>query len=362
MSQIPVLTQRIWGAFNPATNQIVGVQTSGEGVYQNVPNQLLGLTFAAVRTATSAATQSVEVMGHNTVSDGQGGTFAYNPADQTSGCVCIGSSAGTVLTVNTVTSGTVVVGQTLCSSVTGLPLATITSFGTGSGGSGTYNLSTTVNLPAPFTFLIDNNLTILVSADGSRWYLTSVNQTVTGLTAPSGNSALAITTPVYSFGNTTDNPNFTFLGTGHLTVASIANTNIQGTTTNDTAPLGYRGEFESATAGQAPITSTVNSNVVSVSLTAGDWDVQGTCVYVPAATTNYTSLTAGISTTTLVLPANTAAWAGSGQVTGGNQVAIPTPWTRVSIASTTVVYVVQVAQFTVSTMTAGGTIDARRAR
>ena len=227
--QSPVLTQRIWGAFSPTTGQILGVQTSGESVYQNIPNMLLGTTFASVRTATHAATQAVLVMGKNIVSDGSGGTFAYNPADTSSGCVCTGGSAGTVLTVISVQSGTIVNGYTVSSSVTGLPLATITSFGTGTGGTGTYNLSTPVNIASPFTFLIDNNSTVLVSADGSRWDLTTTTAVITGITAPSGNSALSITTPLYTFGNATDNPAFTFAGTGALS----ANHMVLGVTGSD---------------------------------------------------------------------------------------------------------------------------------
>jgi hypothetical protein len=171
--QAPVAIQKILGAFNPATGVITGITISGETPYQNIPNALIAPTFPQVRLAISAATGTVFTQGKVTVGDGLGGTFAFNPADTTSGCVCSGSSAGTVLTVNSVSTGTIVVGQTLASSVTGLPLATIISFGTGTGGAGTYNLSGTVNQPGPFTFLLDNNSNILVSADGSRWYVTS---------------------------------------------------------------------------------------------------------------------------------------------------------------------------------------------
>jgi hypothetical protein len=222
-AQQQVTTQRIWGAFNPTSNQIIGVQISGEGIYQNVPNALIAPTYAQARLATSAATQTIFVMGHNSVSDGAGGTFAFNAADTSSGCICIGSSAGTVLTVTSVVTGAVVVGQTLCSSVTGLPLATIASFGTGVGGVGTYNLSGTVNQPGPFTFLIDNNLTGIISVDGSRWVNTETSQPIFGLTAPSGNPALSITTPLYTFGNATDNPNYLFTGSGVVSLQPALN-------------------------------------------------------------------------------------------------------------------------------------------
>lgn len=214
--QIPVTTQRIFGAFNPTSNAIVGVQISGETPYQNIPNELITPTYAGVRTATHAATNTVLTLGKTTQADGGGATFVYNPSDTTSGCVCTGTSAGTVLTVSAISSGTIVVGATLASSVTGAPLATILSFGTGLGGTGTYNLSATVTQPTLTTFLLDNNSSVLVSADGSRWYQNATG----GLVAPSGNPAITITSPLYTLGNTTDNPNITMVGTGTLTVPS----------------------------------------------------------------------------------------------------------------------------------------------
>ena len=216
-TQLPVLTQRIWGAFNPTTGLIVGVQTSGEGIYQNIANALIGSTFASVRTATSSATTTVFTNGKLTPGDGAGGQFVFNPSDTSSGCVCTGTSAGTVLTVAAIQSGLLAVGQTLASSATGAPLATILSFGTGLGGPGTYNLSAPVNQPTLVTFLLDNNSTILVSADSSRWYLTPTVANYTTFNAPSGNPAIRLTTPTYTFGNLTDNPAYAFTGTGPTT-------------------------------------------------------------------------------------------------------------------------------------------------
>ncbi|MBA0088959.1 MAG: hypothetical protein HRJ53_28555, partial [Acidobacteria bacterium Pan2503] len=270
--QQPFFTQRIWGAFAPTTNQIIGVQTSGETPYQSVPNALIAATYAQARLATFAATQTIFVMGHNTVSDGAGGTFAYNPADTSSGCVCTGGSAGTVLTVISVQSGTVVLGQTVCSSVTGLPLATITSFGTGAGGAGTYNLSAPVNIGSPFTFLIDNNSTVLVSADGGRWDLTTTTPIISGITAPSGNSALSITTPLYTFGNATDNPNFVFAGTGSVTMPKLTGpTTINNSST--IATLTVNGTSAANSYGQIIQGTTTPGNSSGLAILAGTGNV-----------------------------------------------------------------------------------------
>ena len=217
-----VLTQRIWGAYNPVTGALVGVQTSGEAPYQAVANTAIVTNYPGVRTTSHVNTSMVTTLGKVTQGDGGGTTFVYNPTDTTTGAVAIGSSSGTVLNLTSV-QGTVAVGLTVCSSITGAPMGvTILSFGTGAGGPGTYNLSGPLSQAGPFTFLIDNNTTILVSGDGSRWYLNSTSTVITSFLAPSGNSAINITTPTYTFGNATDNPNFVYAGTGTTTFASGA--------------------------------------------------------------------------------------------------------------------------------------------
>lgn len=86
--------------------------------------------------------------------------IAYNAAAQV-----VGSITGTVLTVASVTSGTVQVGQAISlapgASVSGVTLAggiTITSDGTGSGGTGTYNISASAALPANTSVALGGNV------------------------------------------------------------------------------------------------------------------------------------------------------------------------------------------------------------
>ena len=64
-----------------------------------------------------------------------------------------GSVAGTVLTITSMTSGTIMVGQTLCgdNKIPGVyldPTTKIVSFGTGSGGVGTYNVNISQTVPS----------------------------------------------------------------------------------------------------------------------------------------------------------------------------------------------------------------------
>jgi hypothetical protein len=140
---------------------------------------------------------------------------------------------------------------------------------------------------------------------------------------------------------------------------------IVGTTTNDDAVAGYVGEVTSAlaTTNAVNLTNAAGTNATSISLTAGDWDVYGIVAFVPAASTVVTRLIGGIST---VSGTNSIL----GQYTdmpytlptGVAQVIFTTPSVRFSLAATTTIYLTLYSQFTVSTMTGGGYIRARRAR
>ncbi|HEY6019562.1 MAG TPA: hypothetical protein VIY48_06565, partial [Candidatus Paceibacterota bacterium] len=76
---------------------------------------------------------------------------------------------------------------------------------------------------------------------------------------------------------------------------------IKGTSTNDNAIAGDVGELITSTVASASgvsLTSTTAANVTSISLTAGDWDVDGTVDFNLAASTSVTVLSASISLTT----------------------------------------------------------------
>jgi hypothetical protein len=144
---------------------------------------------------------------------------------------------------------------------------------------------------------------------------------------------------------------------------------IIGTTAANNANAGAVGELLTATIASpgTSLTTATPTNVVvaGLSLTAGDWDLWGNCCFLPAATTSITQLACGMSATTNTLPA-----AGSGlfQVTQAATVptAIPQCFSvqpvRVSIASTTSWFMVAQGAFTVSTLSAFGTLLARRVR
>lgn len=119
-----------------------------------------------------------------------------------------------------------------------------------------------------------------------------------------------------------------------------------------------------ATAGVSIATATPLS-VTAIQLTAGDWDVVGAVTLSTAASTSVTQAIAGISQTNNTLGADgtyartTITALVPGAVEWLDQV---TPATRLSLAATTVVYLIGQSTFTVSTQTAAGFLRARRVR
>lgn len=112
------------------------------------------------------------------------------------------------------------------------------------------------------------------------------------------------------------------------------------------------------------LTSGTYANITSISLTAGDWDITGVVAITTPGTTTITYINYGVSTS--------SATAGSlgqmGSLTSNTNIAATVdftaavPVTRLSLASTTTVYLVSRASFAVSTASAYGVIRARRVR
>lgn len=117
------------------------------------------------------------------------------------------------------------------------------------------------------------------------------------------------------------------------------------------------------------LTTATPANITSISLTPGDWDIVGFVDFNPAATTSVTNLTASVSLTSATVSGQTG---GSGLGTDPTAIvnqaaAVPagvvgvgTSPVRLSITKTTTVYLVAQATFTVSTMSAYGTLRANR--
>jgi hypothetical protein len=145
----------------------------------------------------------------------------------------------------------------------------------------------------------------------------------------------------------------------------------KGTATNDAPSAGYIGEVISstiATGSSVTLTSITGANVTSISLTAGDWDVYGTVAFTVGSTTTVGYLAGGINTASATLPTTgTGAFVIPGAGTNATvditlDPQASTPYSQISIAGTTTVYLVAQAKFGTSTCKAYGRIYARRAR
>lgn len=142
----------------------------------------------------------------------------------------------------------------------------------------------------------------------------------------------------------------------------------RGVSDGSNAPAGYVGEIIESTVlvGSAvSLTSAVTSDITSISLTAGDWDVFGVFCTNPAATTVQTIANVWINSTSVTPPIVPNAGATNRlSATSLAQSAwyLPIGTRRVSISSTTTYYLSGTVVFSGSTLTAYGYIGARRVR
>jgi hypothetical protein len=203
--------------------------------------------------------------------------------------------------------------------------------------------------------------------------LTTSNLNVTTNASVSGNlttSNLNVTTNASVSGTlTTSNLNVT-------TNASFTNATFTGVisstgiTNGSNAATGQVGEYVSATlvGGSATaLTTAVAKDVTSISLTAGDWEVWGNVAFYAGTATQSTLLAGWASTTSATVPAspNNGCFINTIGITFTNTgygPTLPVGRMRLSLSSTTTVYLTAYAAFTVSTQAVYGFIGARRCR
>ena len=152
----------------------------------------------------------------------------------------------------------------------------------------------------------------------------------------------------------------------HVHPVDTSRASTTGITDGSLATAGQVGEFVTATQSTATsMTTAVAMNVTSISLTAGDWDVDGDVYMISSAAVGQ-GMGASVSLTSAAMagvagPARTqlAVAVGSPNLAVGN---LATGRLRVNVSTTTTVYLVAVASFGSGTCTAQGTIQARRMR
>lgn len=139
-----------------------------------------------------------------------------------------------------------------------------------------------------------------------------------------------------------------------------------GTDTNDDADAGDIGEVIMASAAEDSVISwTTNTaqNICSISLTPGDWDVQGRISWGGATAGTYTAV--AVSEVSANIGSDSTAEGRSIQPflsQANSYLVMLTGLVRISLAVTTTIYLVGQIGFTGGTPTAGGTMRARRMR
>jgi hypothetical protein len=146
---------------------------------------------------------------------------------------------------------------------------------------------------------------------------------------------------------------------------------IPGVATAGLASAGNIGEYTSlalALASAIPLSTGVGTTILSLPLTAGDWDVWGQAIIHVQTLTVVTALAAGINTAAgTALPSITSGAAaqvglGAGLTGAGGDTALPVGPTRVSFAAAGTAFMVGQFSFATSTAAVYGVIQARRRR
>lgn len=142
-------------------------------------------------------------------------------------------------------------------------------------------------------------------------------------------------------------------------------TGILGTNTTNSANSGVVGEIISAilpVGTPVSMTTATPINIRSVSLTAGDWDVQGQINFTETTST-VTARSAGISSTTGTLPTDgSEAYCGVQSTLTSELNSITLSRKRISLGTTTTIFLVGSATFSAGTCGGFGVLTARRVR
>jgi hypothetical protein len=185
---------------------------------------------------------------------------------------------------------------------------------------------------------------------------------ITGAGAASGNGELVRYEQVIGA--------FLPIGGGTLTGSLAFNPStggITGTTTNNAAAAGKVGEYIESLTGSLlnAAASGTPDNLLSISLTAGDWDVtaQARGEIGSATWTNFAISIATVSATPGTPGQTNTHWVFASSSTNPTSIVLTVPAVRVSLASTTTVYLVRSFGYSAGTpVTTGARISARRVR
>jgi hypothetical protein len=228
---------------------------------------------------------------------------------------------------------------------------------------------TTTNAPSFQTAGSDNNIAMLFITKGTG----TINLYGTNSPIASFVPASSAVNSFAFYNSTTGNAlNIAATGTDNniilgLTGKGTGGVEVQGNTAGGSAVTGYVGELLSSgyTSGVA-ITTATATQVQSLVLSAGDWDVWGVLTTATGGSTTLGAYYVALTTTSASIPATSSVATmgtvvvGSNGITGTN---LNQPTGTVAISTTgTTIYLNAYINYAVSTLTAGGIIVARRRR
>lgn len=145
------------------------------------------------------------------------------------------------------------------------------------------------------------------------------------------------------------------------TADALANVHL-GVVDGGNAVAGQVGEYLTASA-SVPIglASGVAANIAALPLAPGDWDISGNVHFSAASTTHPTECVAGVSTVSGAFGAEYEQIGMAFNIGANIAMGVAGP-VRVNVSAATNAYLVARSSFSTSTMTATGTINARRPR
>ena len=199
--------------------------------------------------------------------------------------------------------------------------------------------------------------------DTSRYAATNPNGYQTAAQVTAAVPAASSTTPAMD-GAAAIGTGVAFARNDHVHPTDTSRAPVIGVVNASNAAAGQVGEFVTAQQLTAQgLTTATAINLSSISLTAGDWDVDGDVFYA-ASGVNVSNFVCSVGLTSATIAA--VGTPGRAQMIGAAsafaQSSFSTGRLRVNVSATTTVYLVASATFTTGTCTVQGTIQARRMR